>query len=524
MEDSIHKGTDMRLAGFLLFCFVFLASPVLAQPFPGAFPYHSDGPFCWGFGYAANNSVITASYGLIQHRAACGSIGSALSLNSRSWHDPLPGGDNDSIPEPGEQLTLDLKLRNTSGNNLTDVYATLASSLGKIQITDANETYGDIAAGQDCWGHNHYALFANMSSPASATFTVHVTYNIGTTPYYQDLTFTQDFTRVDSNVSPSRAVAFDPLPNGDGDGIIESGECPKFDLYLQNIGGGAFARNTQVRILSTNVGQVNPGYFDYPDIQNVEQKQLYGQISFWNGIPTSFAGTVTADIEITYDGLAAPAVIHGFPLFDVQPDPWVMVDPLLWNFGVTGTTQNVRKTVTVRNIGSKSMLVTGLTPSAPDTTVATTPLPTPAVPWTIPAGGTATFDVLIDTHLLQGQNIERTVIVSSNGRLGRADSGEDRVVITGLVSDTPPSFQIPGAAAWGDQVDVCGNIIVWAENRTGNYDIFAYDLSLGREFTICSASGDQLNPRISNGVIAWEDCRNWQSNFFSVNSFPVRLS
>ncbi|WP_321428946.1 PKD domain-containing protein [uncultured Methanolobus sp.] len=62
----------------------------------------------------------------------------------------------------------------------------------------------------------------------------------------------------------------------------------------------------------------------------------------------------------------------------------------------------------------------------------------------------------------------------------------------------------PGARAFHG---ICGDKIVWQDNRNGNWDIFMYDISTGEEREICNASGDQLHPSISGDIIVWDDGR-----------------
>ena len=55
---------------------------------------------------------------------------------------------------------------------------------------------------------------------------------------------------------------------------------------------------------------------------------------------------------------------------------------------------------------------------------------------------------------------------------------------------------------------VNGNYIVWQDNRNGNWDIYAYDLSTGAEIPICTAAGDQTNPSCYGDNFVWQDNRN----------------
>ena len=431
--------------------------------------------------------------------------GTALSLLTRTWNDPAPDGDSDSLPEPGETVELEVKLRNNSGQDVEDVEATLVCNLSNIQISDATDNYGTILAGEDEWGHNDYHMFLDVPDPVGVTFTLNVTYTQGGTRYFQDITFDEGFPRVDNVVVPHQVVVYDAAPNGDGDGIPESGEYPRFDLYLRNSSpnGSSSAMNVQARIVNTNVGQVRDSWEYYPDLYGgggTPQKQ-YGMFMFSGSpIPWSYAGPVTADIEIMYDGLSESVLLDDYLLFNAQPDAWFRLEPGQIDFGITGTDQDVTRTVTIRNFGSESLQVSNIVTSDPDTTIQE--LASDPLPWTIPAGGTKDITAVIETSALQGL-IERVITVTTDARTGGPD--DIRVVITGLVSDMPPVFQVPGAAPLYEHVDISGDTVVWAEYRDGSVNIYGYDLTPGSEFPICTDPGDQWSPKISGSTVVWQD-------------------
>jgi beta propeller repeat protein len=75
-----------------------------------------------------------------------------------------------------------------------------------------------------------------------------------------------------------------------------------------------------------------------------------------------------------------------------------------------------------------------------------------------------------------------------------------------------------GSAAWavssapGEHPATDNRYIVWSTpNTADNADIMAYDTVSGQEFTVCDATGAQLHPAVSNGVVVWQDDRagNW---------------
>jgi beta propeller repeat protein len=62
-----------------------------------------------------------------------------------------------------------------------------------------------------------------------------------------------------------------------------------------------------------------------------------------------------------------------------------------------------------------------------------------------------------------------------------------------------------------------GNLIVWQDNRGGNWDIYGYDRAAGQELAVITAGGDQVNPVISGEWVAWQDFRSGRWNIWAKN-------
>ena len=60
-------------------------------------------------------------------------------------------GNDNGIPEAGEEIELSVQLQNTGNASATNVTAVLSTNDGDINITDTNETYGTITAGSTDW-------------------------------------------------------------------------------------------------------------------------------------------------------------------------------------------------------------------------------------------------------------------------------------------------------------------------------------------------------------------------------------
>jgi beta propeller repeat protein len=59
--------------------------------------------------------------------------------------------------------------------------------------------------------------------------------------------------------------------------------------------------------------------------------------------------------------------------------------------------------------------------------------------------------------------------------------------------------------------------IVWSDDRSGNYDVYLFDVRTGAERQITTDPGGQFNAQISGNLIVWEDSRNSTSHYFPMN-------
>jgi beta propeller repeat protein len=64
---------------------------------------------------------------------------------------------------------------------------------------------------------------------------------------------------------------------------------------------------------------------------------------------------------------------------------------------------------------------------------------------------------------------------------------------------------------------IYGNRIVWWDSKSGNWDIYMYDLSTGQENQITNDPSDQKEPDIFNEIIVWEDFRNGKGDIYMYN-------
>jgi len=72
--------------------------------------------------------------------------------------------------------------------------------------------------------------------------------------------------------------------------------------------------------------------------------------------------------------------------------------------------------------------------------------------------------------------------------------------------------EFPIVTAPGDQQNpaMYGSIIVWQDFRSGNWDIYGYDIQTDTEFIICEDPANQTEPDIYQNYVVWRDSRDGQ--------------
>jgi len=423
-------------------------------------------------------------------------------------------GNGNGIPEAGEAVQIDIRIQNNTGGEVTNVEGHLSTTNANVVLTDNYDDYGTISAGNTAWGDFRASL--NFSSQTNVNFTLYLTFKKNGLSYYQSHSFSKTFYPVGAQGpiivlrDPPTDMYEDWYPGqANLDGILQSGENISFSLFVKNVGTAdaveVEAKLTDVKGNGVPVNfEMNEGYWEnFPDLPVGGPYQKQNSRRFDRVcVPKSFAGTITADVTVRYgDAQIELAPINDVVLFEVQPEAWISVYPENYNFGVVGTDTDVTKTVEIHNVGTKTMTVTAITPSTSDTTWSG-----PALPFTVPAGGSRTIDIRIETAALDGKTITRSVVMSCDGRVD--DVGEDdRIIITGLVSDAVPVYKFPVVGSCFE-TDVSGDWIVYHGGRYGNDDIFAYQISTASLVRITSDPAAQTEPRISGNLIVWHDRRN----------------
>jgi len=448
------------------------------------------------------------------------SPGDDLFISSTPWNDDNSDSDQDGVVEEWE--TGDLQIRLRSGSDVTSVEATLTSTKSGVLFQDDYNWYGSISASEGSYGDGDYNIEFNFSvsqSIESCPFTLHVTYQKDSVEYCQELVFNKDVYEQDDYYAwrvPDYTIDDSPSikSQNNGDGIFQSGEKVHIRPRLCNDGIAAATRIDVTLLYDGDGLDVTPGDERYVDLApggcGYPTDNDYFRIDAYN----NFTGSESLDVQIIWhegplDGILLPDEIE----LEVEPAPWIDVDPRQWDFGVSRTDEDVVKTVTINNYGSANLTVTGIVPSISDASWIGDPLP-----WTIPAGGSKDFQVVLETENLQGL-IDFEVVVESDGRLMDPTPPSDRISISGLVSDTYPTYEVPGVIN-GDKPDANGNMIVY---RNGNGDIYGYDLASGTEFAVCTNPEYQGMPRISGNIVVWEDYRNADESMINSDIYGYDL-
>ena len=80
----------------------------------------------------------------------------------------------------------------------------------------------------------------------------------------------------------------------------------------------------------------------------------------------------------------------------------------------------------------------------------------------------------------------------------------------------PVEFAIAANEAEQTNPDINGNIVVWQDNRNGDWDIYGYNLTTRQEFQITDNPYDQTNPAVSGNTVVWEDNRDGNLQIFAI--------
>ena len=133
------------------------------------------------------------------------------------------------------------------------------------------------------------------------------------------------------------------------------------------------------------------------------------------------------------------------------------------------------------------------------------------------------FDVTLSDAMNQNApEVSGTTVVWQQGNAA-GGWGNHGVYKRDINADIEPVriCKTPGKSA--QEPAISGAVIVWQDNRNGDWDIYGYDLEAKEEMEICRAPGDQEAPAIDGETVVWQDNRNgdWDIYGYDLNTKKV---
>ena len=92
-------------------------------------------------------------------------------------------------------------------------------------------------------------------------------------------------------------------------------------------------------------------------------------------------------------------------------------------------------------------------------------------------------------------------------------SGNDDIYTYDLTSQSESRITTNNQSQSGPSIN--GNIIVWMDSRNGNSDIYGYNLTTRTESPLVVHPANQTSPMISGNTLVWEDDRNGNSDIYT---------
>lgn len=137
----------------------------------------------------------------------------------------------------------------------------------------------------------------------------------------------------------------------------------------------------------------------------------------------------------------------------------------------------------------------------------------------VSAAGVQEIRITTDTNAQQIPAIYEDKIVWQDNRNGIWDIYMYNLSVDTDGNGIPNYLEDPKPAPDPAEIAICneshdqqkpiifGDIVVWQDNRNGNWDIYYKDLTTGTEYALCTASGDQTVPDIFGNWVVWQDMR-----------------
>ncbi|MFC1812685.1 S8 family serine peptidase [Thermodesulfobacteriota bacterium] len=467
---------------------------------------------------------------------------SDMSKTGEEWDEEGSAGDGDGVvevdllgdPQADEKPRLNIRLRSAAGAD--NVIATLYTDDQDINIIHSEVYYQNFSPGESQWSVEDFEMELNFNLDScnqtrTGWFTLHITYELDGELCYQAIPISKTFYKdgcISADFSVNGPVLIDDDPSylyrNDGDGVFESGEKIHIRPQVCNVGSNS-ATDPDIGLYYSGEGnspiEIESGDDRYEDLATDDCGYHESSDGYYKleAINKSFTGPVDIGIRVNWDenNQTDPIEIpDAFQLY-VHPAPAISVTSDYY-FGTLCSCEVVAYTAQVYNGGSSTLIVTSIQTSHVDTVV------NPSGTFTLEPGESREVFVTIDTCSIEdGTEVSRTITVNSNGKLTNNDPPSNIFVITGMISCPRQLHQVPGVTR-ADYPDISGDWIVYEDDRNGNWDIFAYQISTGDEKQITTDSNSQRFPRIQGGLIVWKDWRNDDGSWSNSDIFGYDLS
>ncbi|MCK4873814.1 MAG: hypothetical protein KAS72_13920 [Phycisphaerales bacterium] len=449
--------------------------------------------------------------------------GDALRFASPDGLDWGPTENGDDITETQEWSRLDITLINIGSEQARDVQGWMSADSPVVQdIQPTLNFWDDISPGGEdrVSDHDEWTIDVGGFATTTVTFTLHLTYWQGSTFYSQDLAFDKTFYQ---QGQPAAKPHFEywfwhedeENVGNDFNDNCESGEYGDLWIHLENHGDEKI-NNLEMWLETAETGVDLTFYKDGGNTilpgDSLEASWAFHPLRWFQG-----------DVEITlYMRWNVGNGSEWYDNFD-DPDTFVVhVDPAAWleigadpeadpplhdntvDFGPATPGEIIEWSFFVWNMGTETLTITGVEVSDPDRIT----WQDDGSLWGVAPGyeNRVYFTLFIDTTDYIG-DFDGTLQILSNGWFENLYYEEDTLLLHALVNPAIPFYDVPDVTG-AREPDISGDWIGWWENRSGQEDIFAYQISTGTEVRITDDECQQWPPRLFGDLIVWEDRRN----------------
>lgn len=272
-------------------------------------------------------------------------------------------GDGDGVVESGESFDYGIKIRNTSGEILNNVTATVTSVTSGITVDDNEVWFGTIESGESVWSSERFDFTASAGFTGTVNFNVRLTYKTASNnPYYEEVTVPS--ISVSQNVSPDFSAGNIEIMDDEyycnEDGIIQSGENKiRFRVQLNNEGNGK-ARNVWASPVRDDVYQISDREAEYPNIDPGHSEwPLTDEYFYIYKVPINFSGNLPVHAEVQWGEDVDFTQTINFTV-PVEPAPWISYYPKSFDFGVHDVGDTARVEIKIENAGTSVLTVTDI--------------------------------------------------------------------------------------------------------------------------------------------------------------------